>query len=64
MTRECNPPRPKAPIMMGGALPLTSLKETCIFPSVRTATKISKEFSGNEGAECTRWTQEPSLIGV
>ena len=31
---------------------------------VRIAAKISKEFSGNAGAECTRWTQEPSLIGV
>ena len=31
---------------------------------VRIAAKISKRFSGNEGAECTRWTQEPRLIVV
>ena len=62
--KECNPPTPKAPIMMGGALPLASVKETRILPGVRTAAKISKRFSGNEGAECTRWKQEPRLIGV
>ena len=51
--------------MMGGALALASVEETRIFPMrVCTAEKISKVFSGNEGAEWTRWTQEPSLIGV
>ena len=65
MTKECNPPTPKAPVMMGGALPLASVEETRIFPMrVCTAEKICKVFSGNEGAEWTRWTQEPSLIGV
>ena len=33
-----------------------------IFPlRVRTATKISQEFPGNEGAEFTGWRQEPLL---
>ena len=62
-TRGCDPLTPKAPIMMGGALPLASVEEARIFPMrVCTAEKISKVFSGNEGAEWTRWTQEPSLI--
>ena len=30
-TRGCNPLTPMAPIMMGGALPLASVKETRIF---------------------------------
>ena len=30
-TRGCNPLTPKAPIMMGGALPLASVEETRIF---------------------------------
>ena len=30
-TRGCNPVTPKAPIMMGGALPLASVEETRIF---------------------------------
>ena len=63
-TKGCNPLTPKAPIMMGGALPLASVKETRILPGVRTAAKISKRFSGNEGAECTRWKQEQRLIVV
>ena len=50
--------------MMGGALLLASVKKTRILPGVRTAAKISKRLFGNEGAECTRWKQEPRLIVV
>ena len=33
-----------------------------IFPlRVRIAAKASQEFPGNEGAECSRWTQKPRL---
>ena len=30
--KECNPPMPKVPIMMGGALPLAFVEETRISP--------------------------------
>ena len=65
-TRGCNPLTPKAPKYYDGRCSTARVcRGDAHFPiCVRIAAKTSKEFSGNEGAECTRWTQEPPLIVV